>query len=213
LRFATTIMNWRAVVGSLVFAVATLLSATGAWASGPAVVGAPVAEEEPIRQQSTAFFGVLGGPVGIGVEVVRRFGRFFELSGGAGVSPARFNDADGAINSPFTWSVMPRLRLVRSKWDLTLGGGLSGGPETQDSSCGFADDECTVTLQRAGYLTKLNGEIGAERWSESGFAFRIFAGYGHVLDPQGFRCVASMPSCPQGSASGLYAGFGLGYAF
>lgn len=191
--------------------VVVILSTAAARAQPAA--GAGPTDPEPERPQATAFFGVLGGPVMLGVEVVRRFGRFFELSAGGGLEGSPFTEADGAISSPFTWSVMPRLRLAGSMLALTIGAGLSGGPATQRSSCGFADDDCTIVLQRAGYLTRLNGELGVERWAPSGFAMRVFAGYGYVLDPQDFRCVAGMPSCPQGSASGLYAGVGLGYAF
>ena len=202
-----------ALTGGSVVVVALLLSGRAAGAVETEPTTPPSEVQDVARPRASAFFGVLGGPVVLGVEVVRRFGRFFELTAGGGLSPSPFVDSGGSIGSPFTWSVMPRLRLGGWKWDLTMGVGLSGGPEEQRSSCGFADDECTVVLQRTGYLTRLNGEVGAERWADSGFAFRLFAGYGYVLDQQDFRCVPDMPTCPPGSASGLYVGVGLGYAF
>lgn len=205
--------RYLAAGGTFVLAAVVILWAGDVAAFEPA--GAPPApsEEDAARPQRTAFFGILGGRVGLGVEVVRRFGDHFELTAGGGLSPSKFTDSGGQASSPFTWSVMPRLRLNGSKLSLTMGAGLSGGPETQKSSCGFADDSCTIVTERAGYLTRLDGELGVERWSPSGFALRVFAGYGYVIDPQDFRCVASAPPCAQGSGSGLYVGLGLGYAF
>jgi len=158
-----------------------------------------------------AFYAIIGTSVNLGVEVVHRFGSFFELSAGGGVS--LFDGTESVSKSPFTWSAMPRLRLGGARWAFTAGVGISGGPAVHKTSCSWADDECQVVVDRAGYLTRANLELGAEMWARGGFALRMFAGYGYVLDPEDFRCVGDAPSCPAASASTLYTGIVLGYAF
>jgi hypothetical protein len=163
------------------------------------------------RPQTNAFYAIIGTSVNLGVEVVHRFGSFFELSAGGGMS--LFDGTESASKSPFTWSAMPRLRVGGATWAFTAGVGLSGGPAVHKTSCGWDDDGCQVVVERAGYLTRANVELGAEMWARSGFALRMFAGYGYVLDPEDFRCVGDAPTCPAASASTLYTGLGLGYAF
>jgi hypothetical protein len=168
----------------------------------------------PEAVKATAIYLVTGGPIGIGLEMVHRFGTYWEISAGGGIDPTLTSSAavSAYVNNPLTWAVMPRLRFG-TPWSFTIGSGLSGSNDVGRSSCSIADDECISVVQRAGYIVRGDLEGGAERWWLNGFGLRLFGGYGIALNPDALKCVSGHPSCPPVSASAPYVGVGIGYAF
>ena len=191
---------------------ASVFTAFGLTAVAPASARAARAE----HPQATAFYAVtvVGKPTALGIEIVHGFGSYFELSASGGMNlTTTTQDAEPAgVKTPFTWSAMPRLRFGRP-WTGTVGLGLSGAYDIQHSSCGIADDECTVVVERVGYIYRGDFEGGVERWWRNGFALRMFGGYGVALNPGAFKCAPGLLTCPSGSPSGPYVGVGIGYAF
>ena len=174
----------------------------------------PRAPETPEVQRSTAIYGIqgLGAPVGVfGLEIVHRFGTFFELAGGVGIGlSANSSTPNPSLGHELQWSVMPRLRLGNDHSAFTLGLGVSGGQYGGFDFIGVGpgcdDDGCTTYSTR--YALWGNLEIGGEHWTRRGFAIRYFVGLaqGEALSPQSDSINGQRLLIP-------YTGLGLGYAF
>jgi hypothetical protein len=141
----------------------------------------------------------LGTPVGFfGFEGVYRIVPSLELAAGAGLGFSTEGTADNDQLHVLQWAVMPRYRLGTDRNALTVGLGLSGGNYSHSylSLCGSQEDEPNCnTPESWRYTLWANLEIGGEYWATSRFAFRYFAGYGHVLAQGAQHCEPSPSTC------------------
>jgi hypothetical protein len=162
-----------------------------------------------------------GTPVGgFGLEYVRRFRPWAELTGGLGAGSSALEKAakDLGVGSPLQWAVMPRLRLGNSRHSFTLGVGLSGGNYAHVHRV-YVDYEGgerpPPTVGRIGYVVWANFEIGGEHWfGREGLYLRYFLGLANSLNPGTLTCPNSVACGTPYSYYVLpYYGFGLGYAF
>ena len=163
----------------------------------------PAEVDEPTRRRTRAIYGIWGpgSPVGIiGVEGVQRHGSHFEIAAGFGFGAAAAGSAPHAgLGHSFQWAFMPRFRFGDDARAFTMGAGVSGGQYGAGWLSICVEDPCATTYPTR-YVIWSNFEIGSEHWWSSGFAMRLFAGYGH-----GFA---------SGDSFNLpYFGVGLGYAF
>jgi hypothetical protein len=178
-------------------------------ATDPSEANAPLAF--PRRSAIYWTFG-FGTPNGVsGFEAVHLFSDWFELAAGVGEGlGAGTSQPHPSVGHLLQWSFMPRLRVGDARNALTVGVGLSGGEYTSHGLCvicggdGSSSQESTYPTY---YTLWTNFEVGGERWSRSGFAFRYFLGYAQ----------GAMLGSPPPSASTFlafpYFGIGLGYAF
>jgi hypothetical protein len=173
--------------------------------------------ETPAPPRHTAIYFIFGfgTPEGLGgFEGVHRFGERLELAAGIGSGfAAETSEPHPSLGHYLQWSVMPRLRLGNANRAFTFGVGLSGGQYTSRIACAVPLDfdgegmSNTPTSCPTYYTVWTNVEIGGERWSRGGFAFRYYLGFAR----------GTMLGSPSSSDSSFlnfpYIGIGLGYAF
>ena len=195
----------------------TLRAEEGGCTLGPSCATPPeTTDDGRWSGRPVSLVGVLGvgTPVGLaGAMAEWAPDPAFVLGAGAGVAP------EGA-----QVALMARGRLVVSRGvALTLGAGVSGGPDVWSSRGLFGPDSCFLCLnldgaapsyfeKRWSFAAKANGEIGVEGRLRKGFTVRGYLGITTILNASSYTCSGSKP-CDGSGATSAYLGAAVGYAF
>ncbi len=176
----------------VVIEVATLLVVLG----GP---GLARADDENLSARTTAVYAEtgFGTPLGyFGLEGLQQIAPRWEIAAGVGLGLSAAKNGSG-LGHELQWSLMPRYRLGSERAAMTIGLGMSGGnyAHTLESLCGSEEELLDCNLANWRYTLWANTELGGEFWFPTGFAFRFFVGYGHVLAQGAEHCVVANPSC------------------